>query len=476
MKLDYAPPSVSNELGRHSLDAAADRNFYSRGVRIPALPVIDGIPVSALVRQFGSPLFVFSEHGIREKARRMREAFTNRYPNTQFAWSYKTNYLAAICQVLHQEGWMAEVVSEFEYEKARKLGVPGRAIVFNGPHKPRRSLELAMREGALVQIDNWDELAAVEDLARTLAHPVDVGLRVWLDAGVKPVWSKFGFSLENGEAARAAEQVLGHPKLKLHTLHTHIGTYILEPAAYAIAATKLVALRAQIHEEHKHLVPCLNLGGGFPSLSLLHGMEGPAESAVPPIEAYADAITGVLNKLPARSRPQLRFESGRYLVDEAGYLLTSVVAIKGVREALATDPESAARAYKEQMLSGEEVRTSYVVDAGVNLLYTAAWYKADIVPERAISAPPSPARLYGPLCMAIDVLRYSVDLPPLDVGDVLTMHPVGAYNVVQSMQFIEYRPAVVMITTAGKPELVRARESLADVDHLERVPAHLAPG
>jgi diaminopimelate decarboxylase len=465
---------VSNELGRHAPEAAADRNFYARGTHARSLAAIDGVAVRSLVEEFGSPLFVFSEHGIREKARRMREAFTSRYENTRFAWSYKTNYLGAVCRVLHDEGWMAEVVSDFEYQKARKLGIAVKDIIYNGPYKPRKSLETAVRERALIQIDNWDELTLVEELARGLAQPLEVGLRVWLDAGVQPVWSKFGFSLENGEAARAAAQVLSHPRLKLHTLHTHIGTYILSPQAYGVAVAKLLALRSQIHDEHRHTVACLNLGGGFPSLSVLHGTTVPAEAVVPPIEAYAEAITGVLNKLPPKSRPQLRFESGRYLVDEAGYLLTSVVAIKGVRERFASDAEGAARAYKEQLLAGEDVRTSYVIDAGINLLYTAAWYQMDILPARSVGVPPAPARLYGPLCMAIDVVRYSVDLPPLALGDVLTLHPVGAYNVVQSMQFIEYRPAVVMISGAGKPVLVRARETLADVEGPERMPAHLA--
>lgn len=473
MNRDYFPPSISNELGRQSLDAAADRNFYARGTRTPTLFEIDGIPVVSLIEQFGSPLFVFSEHGLREKTRRMRHAFASRYENTRFAWSYKTNYLSAVCQVFHQEGWIAEVVSDFEYHKARKLGIPGRDIIFNGPSKPRKILELAIHERALIQIDNWDELSLIEELTQDVRQPLEVGIRVWLDAGIRPIWSKFGFSVENGEAGRAAQRILENPKLKLHTFHTHIGTYILEPNAYRVAVSKLLALREQIHVEHKHYVPCINLGGGFPSQSLLHGMTGPAELAVPPIEAYAEAITEVLNRLPAKNRPQLRFESGRHLVDEAGYLLTSVVAIKGIRNPLAASSELSARDYKEQLLLGEEARTSYVLDAGINLLYTAAWYQMDVLPSRPVNAPPSPSRLYGPLCMAIDVIRYSIDLPPLKVGDVLTLHPVGAYNVSQSMQFISYRPAVVMIGAHGKPELIRAREVLEDVDGPERMPAHL---
>ena len=473
MNREYLPPSIGPELGRQALDAAADRNLYARGTRAPTLFEIDGIPVASLVEQFGSPLFVFSEHGLREKARRMREAFRSRYEDTDFAWSYKTNYLNAVCQVFHQEGWTAEVVSDFEYEKARKLGIPGKDIIFNGPYKARSILELAISEGALIQIDNWDELGLIEELTRHLRKPLDIGIRVWLDAGIRPVWSKFGFAIENGEAGRAAERILKNPHLRLHTLHTHIGTYILDPNAYGVAATKLVALREQIFVEHQHLVPCLNLGGGFPSQSLLHGMEGPAERVIAPIEAYADAITEVLNRLPAKKRPQLRLESGRHLVDNAGYLLTSVVAIKGVRDPLAISSDLTGRDYKEQTLLGEDARASYVLDAGVNLLYTAAWYQIDALPSRSINAPLSTARLYGPLCMAIDVVRYRIDLPPLNVGEVITLYPVGAYNLAQSMQFIAYRPAVVMIGANGKPEIIRTREVLDDVQRPERLPAHL---
>src|SRR5271155_1528996 len=76
----------------------------------PSCSEIDGIPIDTLVRDHGSPLFVFSERALREKCREAQRAFSRRYPDVQFAWSYKTNYLNAICRVFHQEGWIAEVV------------------------------------------------------------------------------------------------------------------------------------------------------------------------------------------------------------------------------------------------------------------------------------------------------------------------------------------------------------------------------
>lgn len=474
MTRDYLTPTISNELGRQTPEAATDRNYYARGMQTKALFDIDGIPVSRLIEDFGSPLFVFSEHTIREKARRLREAFKSRYPDTRFAWSYKTNYLNAICQILHQEGWMAEVVSDFEYHKARKLGIEGEEIIYNGPGKTRESLELAINEGALIQIDNWDELGLIEELTADALHPANVGVRVWLDAGIRPIWSKFGFSLENGEAGRAAARIVSNPKLRLHTLHTHIGTYILSPDAYRIATQKLVALREQIYVEHDHLIDCLNLGGGFPSHSLLHGMIGPAEQLIAPIETYADAITDVLNTLPEKKKPQLRFETGRYLVDEAGYLLTNVVAVKGNRYPASMSTDLSARDYKEQIILNEDAKASYVLNAGVNLLYTSAWYQINAFPSRSINAAPVPSRLYGSLCMAIDVIRYYIDLPPLKLDDIIALHPVGAYNISQAMQFITYRPAIVLISEEGKTELIRKREELDDIDRPEHIPSHLS--
>lgn len=452
----YSPPSITAELGRG--DAALARNHQNRNV--PFCDQIDGVSIDDLVEQFGSPLFVFSERTVIETARRAKKAFSKVYPNTTFGWSYKTNYLKAICNIFHKEGWIAEVVSEFEYQKAEQAGIPGKDIIYNGPCKSRESLEHALRQGSLVQIDNWDELRVIEEIVPTLRRPVDVGIRIWMDTGLTPAWSKFGFSLASGEAARAVLRVIANPHLKLHTLHSHIGTYVLEPKAYAVAAERLVILRELISRKTGHLVPCINLGGGFPSASLLHEM--PEKTKVPPIEEYAEAIAGVLNQLPRAQRPQLRLETGRHLIDDAGYLIASVVAVKGAERDTA------------QPNSGKRSRGGYVVDAGVNLLYTSTWFRVNVLPTKP-SDPlhNSASKLYGCLCMNIDIIRQAVELPPLEVDDKLVLHPVGAYNLTQSMQFIGLRPAVVLIGVDGSVNVIRRREKLADVENGEQVPERL---
>lgn len=469
----YKGPDISDELGNLPIESAAERNPLSRGTFHKVIDDIDGIAVADLAARYGTPVFVYSERKIRSQARQMREAFLSRYPDTSFAWSFKTNRLDAVCSILRQEGWSAEVVSSFEYSKARHLGYGGDQIVFNGPYKRRDSIERALREGALIQIDNWDELAVIEEVAAALGGTYDVGLRIWFNSAHAPLWSKFGFNLANGEAYHAARRVIDNPALRLHTLHCHIGTYLLDPEAYRLTTQAMLGLRKALQQETGHLVRCLNLGGGFPSKSLLHGMAGPAEMTVLPIEAYAEAITAELLQLPKADRPMLRLESGRYLVDEAGYLITSVVAIKGAAYKHASASPLSDLALKEQHLGGHPARLGYVLDAGVNLLFTAAWFAIDASPCRAVEGKLSPTRLLGDLCMEIDVIRETINLPRLKVGDFLTLHPVGAYNYDQSMQFIHLRPPAVLIDEASRSHLIRQREDLEYMESRELRPDHL---
>jgi diaminopimelate decarboxylase len=176
---------------------------------------------------------------LRHRYRTIQQAFSTRYPNVTFAWSYKTNHLQAICAVLHQEGAIAEVVSDMEYDKARNLGVPGNKIIFNGPHKSAAAMEKALLEGAMVHIDHLDELYELEQIADRLGRTFKVGLRINMDTGIHPQWSRFGLNLESGQAMDAVNRMAQRGRLKLNGLHCHIGTYIMAPEAYEVEVKKL---------------------------------------------------------------------------------------------------------------------------------------------------------------------------------------------------------------------------------------------
>ncbi|MBN1760472.1 MAG: hypothetical protein JW863_19240 [Chitinispirillaceae bacterium] len=413
---------------------------------------IDGVAVDAMVRQFGSPLFVFSERDLRNRYRQLHRSFSTRYPNVRFAWSYKTNYLDAVCAVLHQEGEIAEVVSGFEYEKAVRLGIPGNHIIFNGPFKTADDLTRAFTDGAMVNIDNFSELLLAEKTAERLGKQVAVGIRLNMDTGIYPQWFKFGFNLDNHQAMEAVNRLAMSKWLRLNGLHTHIGTFILDPSGYANAVEKMVAFMHEIEDNFDFTIEYLDLGGGFPSRNRLKGIYQPPDVAVPPVEEYADAIcTKLLHHLRPKQFPKLYLETGRALVDEAGYLVTTITANK-------------------QLPDGSK---AYFIDAGINILPTTNWYTLDIRPEKALVSPPEPCILYGPLCMNIDVVAESVYLPSLPVNSRLVLHPVGAYNVTQWMQFITYRPAVVMVMEDGTVECIRRAENIEDLVRCEVLPKKL---
>lgn len=443
----------------------------------PRCAEIDGVPIPDLVRRFGSPLFVFSEQNLRSKYREAKRAFELRYPDIQFAWSYKTNYLNAICQVFHQEGSIAEVVSEFEYDKARQNGIPGNEIIFNGPYKHRAILERAANEGAMIQIDNLDELLLLGEIAMQRTAPVNVALRIYMDTGRCPVWSKFGFNADNGEALRVVRRMVQMKNLRLQGLHSHVGTFILDPEAYRVSATVLVGLALEAEKMGAGPIRYLNLGGGFASRSRLHGQYLPPEQVTPSFEQYAQVICPTIMQLwpTGRPLPKLYFETGRALVDEAGYLVSTVVAVKQRDEPQMVKRHSMGKGGigHASVVETDTRKAAYVIDAGVNLLYTTAWYQPNMFPVKQAAEMPFSSTVYGCLCMNIDVIREEVPLPSLTTGDQVVMHPVGAYNITQSMQFITYRPAVVMIGTDGEPRLIKRREDLSYVQELEEVPDYL---
>lgn len=445
VKKSYEKPFIKKiQVGLMNKFGAA----YGRHIRSE----IDGVPVAELTARYGSPVFVFSERRLRDRYQSIHQAFASRYPNVNFSWSYKTNYLDAVCAILHQEGEGAEVVSELEYQKARRLGVPGSEIIYNGPYKTMDSLKTAVQEGATINIDHFDEIYDLEEVAKGLERQVKVGIRLNMDTGISPQWTRFGFNLESGQALDAVKRLVSGKRLILNGIHCHIGTFILDPQAYSRAITKMVEFSYQVEDAFGLKMEYLDIGGGLPSENRLKGIYLSPDVAIPPMDDYAEAICNtLLSKLRPNDFPTLILESGRTMVDEAGFLITTTHASKRL-------PDDS---------------RAYVIDAGVNALFTAFWYNFRVELEKDIPGPHEPCTLFGPLCMNIDVVADQVILPPLPRGTRLIFSPVGAYNVTQWMQFIRSRPAIVLINNEGFPEIIREAEGLEDLIQRERLPKHL---
>ena len=421
------------------------------GVEI--MTTIDGILISNLLEKYGSPLYIISEQSIREKYKSTVQTFKTRYPKVQFAWSYKTNYLDAVCKTYHQEGSWAEVVSGFEYEKALKNGVSGKEIIFNGPDKSDEDLKLAVENESLIHIDHFDEMYSLIEVSEKLNKKAKVAIRVNMDTGIYPMWDRFGFNYENGDAWDALNRIMMNDNLELVGLHTHIGTYMLSANAYKVATSKLADLAVNVQSKYDYTLSYIDLGGGFASGNTLKGAYLPGYETIPTMEDYADAITSALlsSAIKKENLPLLILETGRAMIDDAGYLAGTILANKRLSDG----------------------RRATVADVGVNLLFTSFWYEHEIMPAQPVSSQTEETAIYGPLCMNIDVIREAINFPVMKKGDHFVIKRIGAYNMTQWMQFITYRPRIIMIDTDGNTHIIREKEQLDTIKSLEKLPDHL---
>ncbi|MEW6144415.1 MAG: alanine racemase [Thermodesulfobacteriota bacterium] len=406
---------------------------------------IDGVSIDALAREFGSPLFAASASTIIRNCRAFRAAFSKAYPKVEVAYSYKVNSVPAILGIIHGEGLWAEAASGFEYELARRLGVPGDAVILNGPYKKKEELRKAVNEGAVINADHFDEIEALEEIARGEDRTVEIGIRVSMETGIHQLPDRFGFNIESGEAMRAVERACAGGLLRIAGLHVHLTSYIIEPHeeggvpaahikhiwpkdpdAYRKAADAVTRFSKELGEKSGVRMKYIDMGGGFPDAGTL-----------PP---YVEAVTGpMLAGFGKDDPPLLILEPGRAIVRDAIHLITTVVAVK-------------------ELAGG--VR-AVVADAGINVLPTSFWRFQDIECVRDRGGELRDTTVYGPLCLQTDIIG-KCRLPDLKAGDRLVVKNVGAYNVPQSGAFIFPRPPIVMIE-GGKAHVVRRGEAIDDV-------------
>ena len=426
---------------------------FGMSTRVNVMSNIDGVAVSDIIASYGSPAYVLSEQTIRATFQEATEAFTTRYPKVQFAWSYKTNYLNAVCKIFHSEGSWAEVVSGFEYDKAIENGVKGSEIIFNGPDKSDTDLAKSIANDSFIHIDHFDELYALIRVAATSTKKAKVAIRVNMDTGIYPQWDRFGFNYENGDAWNALNKIMQAKNLELVGLHTHIGTYILTPNAYGVAASKLAELAVKVFRKFNHSISYIDMGGGFASKNTLKGAYLPGKDTCPSFDDYAESITDALmnSEILPENLPTLILETGRALIDDAGYLIGTVLANK-------------------RLVSS---RRATIIDIGVNLLFTSFWYEHEIYPVKEVSQYTEDTTIYGPLCMNIDVVRAAVKFPLLQKGDHVIIPRIGAYNMTQWMQFITLRPNIVLIDTDKKLHIIRKKETNEIFNNQEETPKHL---
>jgi len=445
---------------------------------------MEGANMVALAREYGTPLFVFSESRIRHNIARLEKIRDVIGCRLKICYAAKAMSTMAILRTVKEAGCDIEVNSGGELWKALEIGFRGDQIIFNGTSKEVWEIENAIKaEIYAIQVDSLYELSMIEQTAKRLGKRANVSLRLVPEiesdthSGLQTalVTSKFG--MMPSEAFSAFRDHKDSAQLSLCGIHLHVGSQNPDPVVYTQALELLYRGVKQIFAETGKALGHINIGGGFPVNYLRNeGSQAvfPNEqrqmfcSDFEPVDALHAAWQSVREDIGGdknwdlMTNITLTLEPGRSIIADTGICLTTVRNSKSrpIRNGISSIDDS------------EHAENWLLTDAGFNILLsmeTYKWYYHIISAERAGEEHDFPYKLAGPLCDGGDVyfdheghgrLPDHRLLPPdLKPGDVLALLNCGAYSLAQASQYNgRFLPAVVLIRENGSPELVRKRD------------------
>jgi diaminopimelate decarboxylase len=424
--------------------------------RISGEMVVGGVPVTELVQTHGSPLYVYDEADLRERARGYRQAF----PDASVFYAAKAFLCTTVARWVHEEGLGIDVASGGELAVALRAGIGGEHIVLHGNNKSEDEIARAVEARvARIVIDADEEIDRINRAARAAGIVQDVLLRVTV--GVEAHThefiatahedQKFGLSLASGAALSAAQRIADAPALRLRGLHSHIGSQIFDTAGFGVAAHRLVELMAAIRDMTGLVLQELDLGGGA-GIAYVPG-DDPLDVA-----SLAGQLMDIVDREASTAglpMPHVCVEPGRAIVGPAGLTLYTVGTVKPVA------------------LDGGLSRLYVAVDGGMSDNIRTALYDADYtvtVANREVTGdtPVVLSRVVGKHCESGDIVVRDCWLPQdVRAGDLLAVAATGAYCRSMSSQYNHVpRPAVVSVLD-GKVQTLLRRETEADLFALE---------
>lgn len=399
----------------------------------------DGVPIAEIAARTATPVYVYSAALLRERYRAIDAAFAG-YPHA-LHYALKANSSLALIRLLRDLGSAADANSIWEIDLALKAGFLPSAIVFTGVGKSPAELECAVNLGVkAINVESAGELARVEAIARRVGRSARVAVRVNpdIDALSHPHIStglrinKFGMPVD--EARELLEGVAQRSDLTLVGVHVHIGSQItsLEPLR---RAARLAAALSSYLQERGIQLEYVDLGGG-----LGVSYDG---SAVPAPEEYVRAL---VEEVRSTSLP-IVIEPGRTIAAPSAVLVARVVDLK---------PRTTASQFA-------------VIDAGMTELLRPALYNAfhriePVTPRRGNAVA---YEIVGPVCESSDVVGRDRVLPPLEVGDLVAIHDVGAYGSAMASNYNRRPFAAEVLVDNGAWRVIRRRQTLDDMLSLE---------
>ena len=399
-----------------------------------------GLDLSDVAAQFGTPLYIYSAEHMLSRLALFEECFAF-HPHT-VCYAVKANSSLAILRLLGDRGAGFDIVSGGELERVRRACPAALSrVVFSGVGKQIPEIDAALVAGILLfNVESSAEIELLAARSTLLGLRARVALRVNPDvsADTHPYIStglrEHKFGIEIGKARDLYRAAAGHASLDVAGVSVHIGSQIRNVEPFAAALERVADLLRDLVADG-HSIRYVDIGGGL-------GIDYELQETVDPrtrVQSYATALRPVLATLGAH----LLLEPGRFIVAQAGGLLTRVLNVKE---------------------SGR--KTFLVVDAGMNDLIRPALYQAhhEILPVSQPADSVSQAvDVVGPVCESGDFFARDRCLPPMKSGDLVLLLDTGAYGMSLSSNYnTRGRPAEILVE-AGKARLIRRRELVEDL-------------
>ncbi|GAA5081333.1 diaminopimelate decarboxylase [Lysobacter panacisoli] len=410
-------------------DVAASRTF-------------DGVDLHALAAAIQTPFYAYSANAIRQRIAGLQTAFDGL--DHRICYAVKANSNIAILQLMAHQGIGADIVSVGELQRSLAAGIPAERIVFSGVGKTREEIGKALAVGVWrFNVESADELALLEQVAKEQGACARAAVRINPDVDAQThakistgkAENKFGVSID--EARRWFVQSSGSAHLRLDGLHAHIGSQILSLEPFRRALRRVEDFRRELVEAG-HEIRSVDIGGGL-GVSYRAGLDRPVD-----VNEYAALVREIF----ASFNGTLVLEPGRYLVGEAGILLTRAIRVKSAGE-----------------------REFLVVDAAMNDLLRPSLYEAwhDIVP---LHDRREPARydVVGPVCETGDTFARDRAMTRCRAGDLLMIGGAGAYGSSMASTYNSRPLTAEVLLDDGRYAVIRRRQSFAEMVAGEQLP------
>jgi diaminopimelate decarboxylase len=397
--------------------------------------VLDGVDLATLAARLGTPLYAYSANAIRARVDELLAALHGL--DALVCYAAKANSNLAILQLIAERGLGADIVSAGELWRCLRAGIPAERIVFSGVGKTAEEMAQALEAGiGRFNLESPDELQTLQHVAAAMGTTARAAVRINPDVDARThakistgrAENKFGVAID--EARRWFDEAARHPNVRLDGLHAHIGSQLLELAPIREALRRVAGFWRELRDAG-HAIASIDVGGGL-GVRYREG-ERPIAAA-----DYVAAIREALAGFDGR----LLLEPGRWLVAEAGVLLTRVVRIKPGAQ-----------------------RQFLVLDAAMNDLLRPSLYEAwhDIVPLHATPRPNATYDVVGPVCETGDTFARDRAMPRCAAGDLVAIRTVGAYGASMANTYNSRPLAAEALLDDGRYAEVRRRQTFEDL-------------